>query len=178
MAEETRTGTLFIFAGLPGSGKSELARYLSRQFDALYLRIDTIEQSLRDMGLAEIGPQGYVIAYNVAADNLRLGRNVIADSVNPLQLTRNAWRDVARAVDARFYEIEVVCSDEDEHRRRIETRKSEVPGLQLPTWQAVVEREYERWDREHIVIDTAGQTTAESKQRLLQALPASGIEIE
>lgn len=175
MAEETTTGILFIFGGLPGSGKSELSQYLSRQLDAVYLRIDTIEQSLRDVGGRLQGPEGYLVAYNVAADNLRLGQSVIADSVNPLQLTRQAWRDVARGVGARFHEIEVVCSDEAEHRQRVESRRGQVAGLKLPSWHAVVDREYEPWQGEHIVVDTAGQSPDESKQRLLEALLASGI---
>ena len=81
-------GVLFIFGGLPGTGKSELSRYLSRRLGAVYLRIDTIEQGLRDGGRGVKGPEGYVAAYGVAADNLRLGLDVVADSVNPLQLTR------------------------------------------------------------------------------------------
>jgi len=47
------TGTLIIFAGLPGSGKSTLAAKLASRLAAAYLRIDTIEQGLRDVcGLA------------------------------------------------------------------------------------------------------------------------------
>jgi hypothetical protein len=34
---------------------------------------------------------GYRVGYPVAADNLHVGRTVIADSVNPIQLCRNAW---------------------------------------------------------------------------------------
>lgn len=37
------------------------------------------------------------MAYAIAEDNLRVGRTVIADSVNPLQLTRNTWLDVGEA---------------------------------------------------------------------------------
>jgi predicted kinase len=32
--------------------------------------------------------RGYRVAYAVAEENLGLGRTVIADSVNPIQLTR------------------------------------------------------------------------------------------
>lgn len=39
---------LYIFAGLPGSGKSTLAKKLAQKLGATYLRIDTIEQGLRD----------------------------------------------------------------------------------------------------------------------------------
>ena len=49
---------LYIFGGLPGSGKTELARYLASHIDAVYLRIDTIEQQLRNTGIKEIYEQG------------------------------------------------------------------------------------------------------------------------
>jgi predicted kinase len=174
MVDKTTTGTLFIFSGLPGTGKSELARDLSRRLGAVYLRIDTIEQALRDQGQDLKGPEGYVVAHKVAGDNLRLGLDVVADSVNPWQLTREAWRDVARGAGADFRDIEVVCSDEAEHRRRVESREGQVPGLRLPSWQDVLDRRYEPWLGERIVLDTAGRTPAQSKEALLQALAARG----
>ena len=39
---------LIIFGGLPASGKTTIARDLARQLGATYLRIDTIEQALRE----------------------------------------------------------------------------------------------------------------------------------
>lgn len=52
---------LIIFSGLPGSGKSTIARALARRLRAVYLRIDTIEQAIRDAEQAdnEMGPAGY-----------------------------------------------------------------------------------------------------------------------
>ena len=38
---------LIIFGGLPGTGKTTLARALAEQLGAVFLRIDTIEQALR-----------------------------------------------------------------------------------------------------------------------------------
>jgi predicted kinase len=177
VTEKNPPGRLFIFGGLPGVGKSELARYLSRRLGAAYLRIDTIEQTLRDTGQANIGPEGYVIAYNVAADNLRLGVDVVADSVNPLQVTRKAWRDVARQASARFHEIEVTCTDTAEHQRRVTMRKRGAPELPLPTWQDVLDRKYEPRANERVVIDTAGEAPAESKRQLVQALFEAGVRI-
>ena len=58
-------------------------------------------------------------------------------------------------------EIETICSDLIEHGRRIETRTTDVPGLILPTWQAVIGRDYHPWDREHVTIDTASRSVAE-----------------
>ena len=161
---------LYILGGLPGTGKSTLASNLARERRALYLRIDTIEQVLRDSQIPLRGPEGYSVAYRVTADNLRLGLEVVADSVNPLDLTRDAWRQVAEGAGVPFVEIEVICSDQAEHRSRVESRVTDVAGLKIPTWTDVLQREYEAWDRAHVVVDTAGQTPAASQRALRQAL--------
>jgi predicted kinase len=148
---------LIILAGLPGAGKTTIARALARRLPAVHVRIDSIEQAIRDsIGLtAPLDDAGYRVGYAMAADNLRAGHVVIADSVNPLGITRDAWIDVARRATARFVEVEIACSDPEEHRRRVETRTSDVTGLRLPTWAEVTGREYHAWDRDRIVIDTA-----------------------
>ena len=106
----------------------------------------------------------------IAEDNLRFGRTVIADSVDPLKITRDAWIGVADRVQVTAVEVEVVCSDPEQHKRRVETRASDVEGLRLPTWQEVVSREYEPWDRPHIVIDTASHSVAENVKRIREVL--------
>jgi predicted kinase len=160
---------LIVFGGLPGTGKTTLARLLSEAVQAAYLRIDTIEQSLREMKQFQGGVDdaGYRIAYALAESNLQLGQTVIADSVNPLAITRNAWRDIAARAEARIIEIETICSDAGEHRRRIETRVIDVPGLVPPTWQQVEEREYEPWEAPHIVVDTAKLSPEDALKEIL-----------
>ena len=159
---------LIVIGGLPGTGKTSLARGLARALDAVHVRIDLIEQAIRDASNCgdAIGPAGYVVAYAVAGDNLRLGRIVIADCVNPLPVTRNAWRTVAEHAGVSVIEIEAICSDSVEHRRRIESRRSDIPGLRLPTWQDVVEHEYAPWTSEHVVIDTAHRSLEQSVTEL------------
>ena len=102
---------LYIFSGLPGSGKSTLAQLVASRLDAVYLRIDTIEQALRDMCSVEVRGEGYRLAYRIASDNLRLGLNVVADSCNPIELTRREWEQVARETEAAYINIEVICSE-------------------------------------------------------------------
>ena len=153
---------LIVFAGLSGSGKSSIARALAQELDAVWLRIDSIEQAIRKSSAVtgSVDDAGYRAAYAVAEDNLRLGRVVIGDSVNPWMLTRDAWRDAGLRAGAQVVEIETICSDVEEHRRRIETRAKEVPGLILPDWQAVIGRDYHAWDRDHVTIETAGRSVA------------------
>ncbi|MGD0467909.1 MAG: AAA family ATPase [Terriglobales bacterium] len=163
---------LIIFGGLPGTGKSMIASELARQLDAVYLRIDSIEQAIRDSGVVSqsLNDAGYRAGYAVAEDNLRSGRTVIADSVNPLRITRDAWIGVADRAQVSAVEVEVVCSDPEQHKRRVETRASDVEGLRPPTWQEVVSREYEPWERPHIVIDTASHSVAENVKRIRKIL--------
>ncbi len=164
---------LIVFAGLPGTGKTTLSRALAARIGALHLRIDTIEQAIMNSSLApaSVEEAGYMAAYGVARDNLDLGRTVIADSVNPIGLTRDAWLDVARAAGVTAFEVEVICFDPAEHRRRVETRQSDLPGLRLPTWQAVEAREYHAWDRALLVVDTAGRGLDPCLLQIVAALP-------
>ena len=165
---------LIVFGGLSGTGKTTIARELARQLGAVHLRIDSIEQALRDYraGRHSLDDAGYRVAYMVAADNLSIGRMVIADSVNPLPVTRDAWVAVAKRTKTPVVEVEVICSDPEEHRRRTENRVSDIPGLRLPTWQETVSREYHRWDREHLVVDTAQRSVEQSVQMLREAIAA------
>lgn len=158
---------LIIFGGLPATGKTTLSRELTRRLAATYIRVDAIEQSLRAAG-HDVGPIGYVIANALAAENLRLGRVVVADCVNPVLASRDGWRQTALQSSARIAEIEVICSDVALHRQRAEARTSDIAGLKLPTWQDIVSRDYERWDREHLVLDTA----SDSIDRLLEQVEA------
>jgi predicted kinase len=147
--------TLYIFSGLPGCGKTTLAQLVAQRLQSTYLRIDTIEQGLRDLCSFDVQGEGYRLAYRVAADNLRLGVSVVADSCNPIELTRREWERVALESNAHHVNIEVVCSDSQEHRRRVETRTCTVPGMKLPTWDQVENREYHQWTVGRIVVDTS-----------------------
>ena len=164
---------LITFAGLPGSGKTVIATELARRLGAVYLRIDSIEQAIRDSEIVSesVDDAGYRVGYAVAQDNLRLGRTVIADSVNPLQLTRDAWIAAARRARASAVEVEIVCSDSNVHRQRVESRTADIAGLRLPTWPDVVARMYQPWVRQHIIIDTARRTLSQNVEELLRALP-------
>lgn len=164
---------LIVFGGLPGSGKSTVAQALARRIRALYLRVDTVEQAIRTSApLAEglyVGASGYVTLYRLATDNLRLGHTVIADSVNPLPVTRNAFRDVAAESGSKFIEVEIVCSDAAVHRHRAETRSPSVDGLSPPSWAAIQNVNYKPWKAD-LRLDTSLLSVEESVAEIVRNL--------
>lgn len=162
--------TLYIFSGLPGSGKSTLAQGLSAELNCTYLRIDTIEQAIRDLCNFNVEGEGYRLAYRIASDNLKCGRSVVSDSCNPIELTRTEWQEVAEKAATEFINIEVICSDKAEHQKRVEKRIPDITGLKLPTWEQVENREFHTWESDRIVLDTAGKTPNKSLQELISLI--------
>lgn len=155
---------LIVFSGLPGTGKTTIASDLATRTSAVYLRIDTIEQAIRNSGALaqDVGRSGYMVANELALSNLRFGSTVIVDCVNPVIESRKAWSEIATRSGAPLVNIQVVCSDKHEHQRRVENRKIDIPGLTPPTWQSVLDHEYEAWDNAPFNIDTALTSPAEA----------------
>ena len=167
---------LYIFSGLPGTGKSTLAQELAKITGAVYIRIDTVEQGLRELCNFKVEGEGYRLSYRIARDNLNLGISVIADSCNPVELTRKEWNEVAIKSNAEFVNIEVVCSNTLEHKERAKNRKSNIDGLKIPTWKDIENREYVSWDIDRVQIDTAGKSIDESIKELFTVLDIEKIK--
>ena len=151
---------LIILCGLPGVGKSSLAKEISQRIGAAYIRIDSIENGVQRsvLRIKSLEDAGYQAAYAVAQDNLLLGLTVVADSVNPIEVTQRAWRNVAERAGVPAIEVEVVCTDPVEHQRRIETRRRKAKDQGLPNWRDVLSRDYTSPQTPDIMIDTAGKT--------------------
>jgi predicted kinase len=144
---------------------------LARNLDAGYVRVDTIEEILlADGGESLVASgAGYRVAYAMAEENLRLGRTVIADSVNPIRVTREAWRDTGKRAGSKVLDVEIICSDKIEHRLRIEARNPDAP---VSSWREIISREFEAVDYRRVVIDTAGQTVDQSLLALQRPVSA------
>ncbi len=153
---------LVSLSGLPGVGKTTIARAVSAAIGGIHLRLDTIEAALTTSGVIDAAGGweafpgvGYHVAQAVTVDHLAAGHDVVADSVNPIPVTRDSWAECAHRAGARLVDVEVTCSDVDAHRRRVEERVSDLDGLTVPTWDQVVTRDYAAWDRPVLRVDTA-----------------------
>ena len=169
---------LTVVGGLPAVGKTAVCREVlrlraearPRSRPPTWLRIDSIEQALRDSGEMLPGMPagaGYYVAAAVARDVLDSGGDVLVECVNPLPLTRRLWEETASALGCRFLAVEIVCSDAAEHRRRARQRVGDIEGLKLPDWQEIEHRDYAPWPEADLRLDTARLTVAEAAQAIV-----------
>jgi predicted kinase len=168
---------LVVIGGLPATGKSTIAAALATETATPYLRVDRIEQAIVAWSSLRhpVGPVGYAVAHQLALEQVQRGLDVIVECVNPGALTRDAWQSTAASAGAALVEVEVICSDQAEHRRRVENRVSDVEGLAKPSWAEVVGREYEPWSRAPVTLDTVIDSVAYAVQRIVAEVEAARL---
>lgn len=157
---------LIALAGLPGSGKSAIARELARMLPATHLAVDDLEDAMLRAGLRnsyEVGHAAYLAAEAAAEANLRTGGNVVIDAVNDHPYARGQWVQLAQRVADSLAFIEVTCSDEDLHRARLAHRERGYRALPEPTWESLLPRReaLRAWEGERITVDTANANPVE-----------------
>ncbi|MFD6164531.1 AAA family ATPase [Oerskovia sp. NPDC060287] len=134
---------LIAMAGLPGTGKSRLARLLARDLGAVMLSVDPVEDAFLRAGAVHddvTGLGAYLAVESVAQENLLLGNAVIVDAVNDHPAARQQWIDLAARTGTRLWFVEVYLADERLHRERLVTRGSRYPALPEPGWDSLAAR--------------------------------------
>lgn len=152
-------------AGLPGAGKSALADALGRRTGWPVLSVDPVEAALLGAGIGTDQPTG-LAAYNVidalTEHLLRLGQTVVVDAVNAAAEARAQWVDLAERTAVPLHFVEVICSDADLHRRRLEGRQRSMGDLPEPRWDTLDQRRAQlaSWSGARFVIDSVGKLDA------------------
>lgn len=150
---------LIAMAGLPGSGKSAVAGEVARTLGCALLSVDPIEGAMWRAGITRDQPTGlaaFVVAEDLAREQLLIGNDVIIDAVNDVDAARGQWVSLAAELGHPLAFIEVFCSDVDEHRRRLEGRRRGIVGFAEPTWESVIERRvgFETWTGARLRVDS------------------------
>jgi predicted kinase len=167
---------LIVISGLPGTGKTAVAARLASRLKAVHLSIDAAEDAMLGAGLArgwETGVAAYEVTRAAAEQNLDLGWEVVVDAVNDSELARQTWRNAAERTNVALRFVLLDCSDQDEHRRRLESRQRGLVHIPEPTWSQVLTRaaEYETWTDECILVDTRAPLEATVEAIYRQLIP-------
>jgi len=140
---------LISMAGLPGAGKSTIGQVIGSRLGYPVVSVDPIESAILRAGIDSDQPTGlaaYLVAEMHAETTLESGRSVIVDAVNAVGPAREQWVNLAARTGEPLKFIEVICSDPELHRQRIESRERTLPHLEL-TWHAVEQslEDYSDW---------------------------------
>jgi predicted kinase len=112
--------------GVPGSGKSTIARGLAPRVDAVVLDKDVIKSALMRDGLSfeRSASAAYEVYFAVAQSLLEQGRSVILDNPVMWPTVEQRWLELCEAADCPPILIECVCPDAEELQRRLATRSA------------------------------------------------------
>lgn len=137
-------------AGLPGAGKSTIAEILGHRLGFPVISVDPIESAILSAGIDSDQPTGlaaYLVADAIADAALANGVSIIVDAVNAVDPARQQWLDLAQKHHEPLRFLEIVCSDTDLHKERLESRDRNLAHIPDPTWHAVEQSldEYSDW---------------------------------
>jgi len=139
---------IVVMAGLPGSGKSTIAEVVGNRLGLPVVSVDPIESAILGAGIDPDQPTGlaaYLVAETIAEAVVAGGGGVIVDAVNAVEPAREQWLKLAARQNAPVRFVEVVCSDAELHRSRLEARNRQLPHFTEPSWHAV-EQSLDEWE--------------------------------
>jgi len=100
-----------LIMGLPGSGKTTLARIISQRMNAVWLNADEVRKQCDDWDFSDEGVRRQSLRmWTMAEEAVDRGRNVVADFVCPTEETRlqfkadyTVWMDTIK--EGRFEDM-------------------------------------------------------------------------
>lgn len=155
---------LIVLSGLPGSGKSHLARELSRRHPVAVLESDALRKALfeRPSYSQKENTRLFAAVHLLLEDLLRRGIPALVDATNLREVHRRPLYGIAEWIDARLLLVEV-RAPEDVARRRIASRVAarnpwDRSDATIDVYETM-RREAEPIERHHLVVDAAGDVT-------------------
>ncbi len=145
---------LLQMAGMPGSGKSALARLIGHSTKAVVIDKDVLKTAALEANAEEelAGGVAYDVFFALANHLLGQGWSVVLDSPSFWETIPKRGGEIAANRHIPYFFIECVCDDKDELARRLRerTRLTSQPGEEIleDSWNTITPAEA------HLRVDT------------------------
>ncbi|MBI4177524.1 MAG: AAA family ATPase [Candidatus Aenigmarchaeota archaeon] len=146
---------LIVVCGLPGTGKTTIAKALSQRIGAALLRTDVIrKEMLFEAKYTEKERDSvYENMFVTAGEKLRNGEDCVLDGTFYKKSLRDVAKRVAENNKSKFHIVECVLH-EDFVRTRINARKGDESEADFQIYQKA-KNAFEPITEKHIVVDTS-----------------------
>lgn len=154
---------LILVTGLPGSGKSTVAKMLAGELDAVVLNSDTLRRELFPVSRDYSSRETQAVIRETerrTKELLQAGRVVILDALFTKQRPRDEYKNVAEELGAPFVVV-LVTAPEEMTKTRMDLRE-EVGDASEATFAYYLNRKphFEPVTGEHFVVENDGAAEA------------------
>lgn len=157
-------GSVIVVCGLPGVGKSTVARAIAEAVDGAVLRTDVIRQELVEdpVYTAEEKRRVYEELFERARGHVEARQTVVLDGTYRRRTYRDRARALADALGAEFELVAVEC-DESVVERRIDDRENDASEADFAVYRQYRDS-FEPIEHDHATVDNSGGLAATRRQ--------------
>ncbi len=168
----TAQPVLLLLCGLPGTGKSYLARQLSELLPFVVIESDQVRKILfpKPRYTAQESRLVHRTCHALMRKLLKKGIRVIYDATNLIEYHRELVYRIARKTDAKLVVVKTV-SPEEVVRERLGIREDEALEVSDADWRVYLQMaaRQEPIQHPHLVVDTSGDIE-EAVAKVLRAI--------
>ncbi|QLH75971.1 AAA family ATPase [Halosimplex rubrum] len=158
------TPRLVVQCGLPGVGKSTVAREIADRLGGERIRSDAVRRELVDDPTYSRAEKECVYGAMLerAREALADGRPVVLDATFERRVRRDDAAALAEEAGANLTLVRVVCADEVA-RRRIREREDDPSEADVAVYENARDR-FEPPERDHVTVDNSGDLATTRRQ--------------